>query len=75
MLYTTCPTCGYFIGQKIEEYELKKNSICSNPKLSKKEREDLISNLLKSLGIRRYCCRMRLMTYKDLVKEIQPVQN
>jgi DNA-directed RNA polymerase subunit N (RpoN/RPB10) len=75
MLYTTCPTCGFFIAQVIEEYEKKKLEICSNPKLTKKESENSISELLKSLKIRRYCCRMRIMTYKDLVYEILPVQN
>ena len=75
MLYTTCPTCGFFLGQKTEEYEKKKNDICSNPKLSKKEREEEISKLLKSMGFRRYCCRMRMMTYKDLVQDILPVSN
>ncbi len=75
MLYTTCPTCGFFIAQVIEEYENKKEEICSNPNLSAKERDSNISVLLKSLKIRRYCCRMRIMTYKDMVKEILPVQN
>lgn len=75
MIYTTCPTCGYFIAQVIEEYEKKKNEICSNPKLSKKEQNNEISKLLLSLKIRRYCCRMRIMTYKDLVEEIIPVHN
>ena len=75
MLYTTCPTCGFFIGQKTEEYEQKKQEICSNPKLSKKEQEAEISKLLLSLKLRRYCCRMRVMTYKDLVQDILPVIN
>ena len=75
MLYTTCPTCGFFLGQKTEEYEQKKNEICANPKLSKKERESEITKLLLSLKLRRYCCRMRIMTYKDLVQDILPVTN
>lgn len=75
MLYTTCPTCGYFIGQKTEEYEKKKNEICSNPKLSKKDQEEQISKVLKNLGLRRYCCRMRMMTYKDLVHDILAVKD
>ena len=75
MLYTTCPTCGFFLGQKTEEYEQKKNELCSNPKLSKKERESEITKLLLSLKLRRYCCRMRIMTYKDLVQDILPVTN
>jgi DNA-directed RNA polymerase subunit N (RpoN/RPB10) len=75
MLYMTCPTCGYFIGQKTAEYEQKKKEICSNPKLSKKEQEKKISELLQSLKLRRYCCRMRMMTYADLVEEILPVKD
>ena len=75
MLYTTCPTCGFFIGQKTEEYEKKKNEICSNPKTSKKDQEEQISKVLKSLGLRRYCCRMRMMTYKDLVQDILAVKD
>ena len=75
MLYTTCPTCGFFIGQKTEEYEQKKHEICSNPKLSKKEQEVEISKLLLSLKLRRYCCKMRMMTYKDIVHDILPIQH
>ena len=33
MLYLTCPTCGYFLGQKVLEYETNKTLICNNPKL------------------------------------------
>jgi DNA-directed RNA polymerase subunit N (RpoN/RPB10) len=73
MLYSTCPTCGYFLGQKTEEYDKKKQEICSNPKINKEEQEKQISEVLKSLKLRRYCCRMRMMTYKDLVYEILPV--
>jgi len=73
MLYMTCPTCGYFLGQKTLEFEEKKKEICSNPKMSKKEQEKNIAELLESLKFRRYCCKMRMMTYKDLVSEIIPV--
>jgi DNA-directed RNA polymerase subunit N (RpoN/RPB10) len=73
MLYMTCPTCGFFIGQKTEEYENKKLEICSNPKYSKKQADEEISNLIKNIGLRRYCCKMRLRTYKDLIEEILPV--
>ena len=69
----TCPTCGFFLGQKTEEYENKKLEICSNPKYSKKQADEEISNLIKTIGLRRYCCKMRLRTYKDLIEEILPV--
>ena len=75
MLYIVCPTCGYFLGQKTLEYEEGKMKICNNPKLSAEEREKAISTLLLGLKIRRYCCKMRIMTYKDIVNDILPVSN
>lgn len=76
MIYSTCPTCGFFIGNIVNEYEEKKEIICSNSKLTKEEQQTEISKLLKNLKVRRYCCRMRIMTCKDLVKEIiSPVKN
>jgi DNA-directed RNA polymerase subunit N (RpoN/RPB10) len=69
MLYTTCPTCG-LLFQKTEEYEQKKKIICDNPKLTKKEQETQISELLLSLNFRRYCCKMRVITFKQLTEII-----
>ena len=73
MLYLTCPTCGYFLGQKTIEYEASKKNICTNPELTGEEKEKALSKLLLSLGLRRYCCKMRMMTYKDIVQDILPV--
>ena len=73
MLYITCPTCGYFLGQKNLEYEEDKQKICDNPNISTEEKEKEISKLLLSLGLRRYCCKMRMMTYKDIVQDILPI--
>ena len=70
MIYSTCPTCGFFIGNIVNEFEIEKDIICSNSKLSNKEQQNEISKLLQDLKVRRYCCRMRIMTCKDLVKEI-----
>jgi DNA-directed RNA polymerase subunit N (RpoN/RPB10) len=70
MEYLTCPTCGYFMGQKSIEFNTKKDIICSNDKLSEEEQGKEIQKLLKSLGFRRYCCQMRIFTHKDLSKEI-----
>lgn len=75
MIYTTCPTCGFFIGSKVIDYETKKEAICNNPNLDEKQREEEITKVIKSLGLRRYCCKMRIMTGKDLVKDILPVEN
>ena len=73
MLYMSCPTCGYFLGQKTITYEEGKSKICSNPNLSAEQREDELSKLLLSLNLKRYCCKMRMMSYKDIVNDILPV--
>jgi DNA-directed RNA polymerase subunit N (RpoN/RPB10) len=73
MLYIVCPTCGYFLGQKTIQYEEGKNIICSNPKLSPEDKEKELSKLLLSLKLPRYCCKMRMMTYKDIVQDILPI--
>ena len=73
MLYLTCPTCGYFLGQKTLEWEIKSEEICNNPKLSIEEKEKRKQELLLSLKLRRYCCKMRMMTYKDIVQDILPI--
>ena len=75
MLYLSCPPCGYFLGNKTMEFETKKDLICSNPKYDKSKQGEEIQKLLKSLKLRRYCCRMRMMTYKDIVHEIIPLPN
>jgi len=74
MIYLTCPTCGYFIGTKTIEYEEKKQKICDNPELSDSDKELEIQKLINSLKFRRYCCKMRLMTSKDIVQDILPVR-
>jgi DNA-directed RNA polymerase subunit N (RpoN/RPB10) len=75
MLYITCPTCGYFLGQKTLEYEQEKNKVCSDPNMSPEQRELALSKILLNLKLRRYCCKMRFMTYKDLVYDILPAQS
>ncbi len=75
MIYITCPTCGYFIGSKAIQYDTKKAEICSNNELSEQQQAEEIQKLLKSLKIRRYCCRMRVMTTKDIVQDIIPAEN
>ena len=73
MLYLTCPTCGTFLGLKTLEWETESDKICTNPKLTKEEKEKQKTKLLLSLKLRRYCCRMRMMTYKDIVQDILPI--
>ncbi len=73
MLYITCPTCKFLLGQIIVDYEKNKEIICLNPKLTMEEKEKEISKLLMSLKLKRICCKMRVMTYKDIVQDILPI--
>ena len=73
MLYLTCPTCGYFLGLKTVEWETKSEEICNNPNLKIEEKEKKKQELLLSLELPRYCCRMRMMSYKDIVQDVLPV--
>jgi DNA-directed RNA polymerase subunit N (RpoN/RPB10) len=75
MIYIVCPTCGYFIGSCAIEYDKKKTEICANAELSEEKQAEEIQKLLKSLKIRRYCCRMRIMTTKDIVQDIIPSED
>ena len=71
MEYISCPTCGSsIIGQKSIEYNMKKDMICANKNYTQDIVNDKLADLMTSLKIRRYCCRMRLMSCKDLSKEI-----
>lgn len=70
MEYMTCPTCGYCIGNKSIEFNKKKEEICCDKSLSEEEQEKKIQKVLMKLGLRRYCCRFRLMTCVDLSKII-----
>ena len=73
MLYMSCPTCNKFLGQKVIEYEKGKDNICKNPNLSAEDKEIELTKLLLSLKLRRYCCKMRMMSYKDIVQFINQV--
>lgn len=73
MLYLTCPSCGYFLGLKTNEWETKSKVICNNPELTKEQKDKKMTELLLSLKIRRYCCQMRMMSYKDIVEVILPI--
>jgi DNA-directed RNA polymerase subunit N (RpoN/RPB10) len=74
MIYSSCPTCGFFIGNVVEDYEKQKISICNNNKLNEKQQALEIQKVINSLGIKRYCCKMRILTCKDMVEEIQPTK-
>ena len=66
MLYILCPTCGDFLGAKHYIYEkemdiLQKKYDDTDDNLTI-ARQKLINKLCD-----RYCCKMRMLTYLDMV--------
>tara|TARA_A100001015_G_C15031668_1_gene733640 strand:- start:1175 stop:1429 length:255 start_codon:yes stop_codon:yes gene_type:complete len=76
MLYSTCPTCGFLLADKEVDFEegltkinelyekkIKESNIKDTKLIIDKEQKDQVYKLINKLGINRYCCRMRLITY------------
>jgi DNA-directed RNA polymerase subunit N (RpoN/RPB10) len=75
MIPLVCFSCGYFIGQHASHYEKEKDKICNNPKLTDDDKQKLLTKLLLNLNLPNYCCKMRVMTSKDIVQDILPIPN
>jgi DNA-directed RNA polymerase subunit N (RpoN/RPB10) len=54
-----------------QAYEKKLNDIVNNPKMSDEDKDSEKEKLVNSFGLRRYCCVMRLMTYKRLIEIVK----
>lgn len=76
MLYIKCPTCKNLLGNKQLYFEEKFSEICKDLEMNKitqeeadKKKTDLVNFLIPNKD--KYCCRMRLMTYKRLIEIIK----
>ena len=70
MLYFKCPTCKTDFSKKqilLEEGLLK---ICNDTSLTKEKSDKAKQDLLDKLKIINYCCKMRAITYVDLITVI-----
>ena len=65
MIYLKCPTCAYVLGNRQKKYDLGLQEIHSNPNNDDETKLKLEEELIKSLEIERYCCKMRVITYKN----------
>ena len=70
MLYPVCPTCQNLLADKQLVYEEELEKICNNKKLTEEAKKNKKEKLLTDLGVIRYCCRMRMISYIDQVKLI-----
>lgn len=75
MLYIRCPTCRTLLGDKQLYYEKQLAEICKNQEMGKyKSQEDVDKDKMKlvtSIGLDRYCCKNRLVTYVKLIEVVK----
>jgi len=70
MLYPVCPTCGHLLADIELEFTEKYNNIVDS-KSDEKKKENDIKKLFNDVHIKKYCCKMRLISYFDHIKVIQ----
>lgn len=68
MLPPRCPTCGHCLADIQIPFEEEKNKIIGNNNLNQDEKNKKMSELLTKLGLNKWCCRMRVISYVDLAK-------
>ena len=71
MIYMRCPTCGYIIGNRQILYESRLEEIDNNPNTDDDIKLELKTKLVESLKLKRYCCKIRVMTFKQLTDIIK----
>ena len=67
MLHPKCIGCGKFLADIQLDYELSKNNIESDKKLDIEEKREKMKEILNNLYIKRWCCRMQVITYCKLI--------
>jgi DNA-directed RNA polymerase subunit N (RpoN/RPB10) len=70
MKYVICPTCGKVLADIEIDYEIKSHEIMTST-LSEKDKIIKRRELIENMGIKRYCCKMRVFTQVDPYKVIR----
>jgi DNA-directed RNA polymerase subunit N (RpoN/RPB10) len=70
MKYVVCPTCGKVLADIEIDYEIKSNEIMMSNN-TEKEKIIIRKKLIETMGVIRYCCKMRVFTQVDPYKVIR----
>ena len=70
MKYLVCPTCGKVLGDIEIEFEVKSEEIMTS-NLPEQEKVIKRKELIETMGVNRYCCKMRIFTQIDPYKIIR----
>ena len=71
MMYLKCPTCNTVIGNRNIKYAEQLERIINDLTLTNENKRKLKSELVNSLGLPNPCCKMRVMSYVELIGLIQ----
>ncbi len=76
MLYLKCPSCHKLLGNKQIYYEENYDKITKDLEMGKISNEEADKKKIELLDFilpdrNRYCCRMRVMTYKRLIEIVK----
>lgn len=70
-----CPGCRELLGDKQKYYERHLRDLCHKNEMgiykTKDEFDKEKTKLINSMGLRRYCCKQKIMTYIRLVDLIK----
>jgi len=71
MLYPRCPTCGFNLASKQLKYEEDLLQINNNSKTMTEEEVNEKKMEVLNKYSKRYCCKLRLLTYVDTINLIK----
>ena len=69
MLYPKCPTCKTILANKQLLYEAKMTKICGED-LDEETMKKKKMEVHEEIGLKNYCCKMRMMSYVKKVELI-----
>lgn len=75
MYYLKCPSCGNIISNRIIKINEEYDKINNDFKLSNEEKEKKRTEAINSLKLKRYCCKVRVMTLPNLINIINPMKD
>jgi DNA-directed RNA polymerase subunit N (RpoN/RPB10) len=69
MLYPVCPTCGHLLADIEVEFTDKYEKINESKDSDEKKGKE-IEKLFVEVKIKKYCCKMRLISYFNHIRTI-----
>jgi DNA-directed RNA polymerase subunit N (RpoN/RPB10) len=67
MIYLKCPSCSTVLANREIEYEKKLEKIVNDINTNEEQKRKLKTELINSLGLKNPCCKMRIMSYVQLI--------